>query len=395
MKLRFVPEDFRVSEQFAPHLCAGRGPYGVYLLTKRGWNTADALARAARELGVPLRFFRYGGRKDRWAVTEQVVTFLGDRDCSGDWGGFSLRYLGRASEPMAPSLIKGNHFEITVRDLAPPEAQIATARAEVVRASGFPNYFDDQRFGSVRDGCISAGDLLVRRQWEEALRALVALPGPDDPPAVRRHRAELAGLWGDWGASLKAAAGGVERRVFALLAADPGAARAAVNLLPRETLSLHLAAWQSQVWNDMLRHLVREGAGPDGMLHIHSWPGAAGPYLFPASPQVTATLVNRELPTMGRKVAWQDTATETLTRDLLAAQGLRPEDFVLRGLPKVQLYSAQRAAAVVPRDLMVSCGEDEHHPGRHKLNLRFALPAGSFGTMLVKACHAADGSRIS
>lgn len=385
MKLRFVPEDFHVIEQPVLRYGDEGGPYGVYLLTKRGWNTMDALARAARELGVPLGLFRYGGLKDRWAVTEQCVTFYGEKDCSGDWGGFSLRYLGRVAEPMAPSLIQSNSFQIIIRDLQPVEADAAARRAGTVRLYGFPNYFDDQRFGSMRDSGVFAGDLLVRRRWPQALEALVAMPGPDDPPAVKRHRGELARRWGDWTACLEAASGEVERRVFALLAEQPGAARAAVNLLPRETLGLHLAAWQSHVWNDLLRHAVRRNAGTaSGAFDSH--PGTEGPYLFPSSPEGLTGLAGLALPTMGRKIAWPDAGIEALCRELLGALGLRPENFVLRGLPKVQLYSTLRAAVVAPSDLTVIGPEvDESHPGRLKLKLGFSLPAGSFGTMLVKA----------
>lgn len=386
MKLRLVPEDFQVQEQ-SSLACEQHGPYGVYMLAKTGHNTMDALARAAAYLGVPYGLFRYGGLKDRWAVTEQVVTVRTERDCSGDWDGFSLRYLGRASGPMTPSHIVANRFRVTVRDLGQAEAGTALSRAGFLRAYGFANYFDDQRFGSMREGPVFAGELLVRRRWAQALEALLALPGPDDPPAARRHRRELARRWGDWPACLEVAAGAAERRVFTLLLSQPGAARAAVNLVPREVLALHLAAWQSHLWNEALRRVVRDLASrkPAGA-PLSSHPGAAGTYLFPAWPDQAADLSGKALPTLGRGLSWPEPALEGLYRGFLAPLGLGPDSFVLRGLPKVQLRSSLRFAVVVPSAFsLAGPSPDEHHPGRLKLELGFGLPAGSYGTMLVKA----------
>ncbi|MDP2873563.1 MAG: tRNA pseudouridine(13) synthase TruD [Bacillota bacterium] len=380
------PEDFRVSEESRLALADG-GPFGVYLLAKTGWTTPEALDRAARDLGLPYGVFRYGGLKDRWAVTEQTVTVRTERDCSGEWNGFSLRALGRAADPMSPGAIVANRFRIVLRDLSACGAATAAAEAARLPGRGFANYFDDQRFGSMRDGQLFAGDLIVRRDWAGALRALLAMSGPDDPSAIRHHRRELARRWGDWPACLEAADGPAESQVFRMLAHEPRAVRAAVNLLPRETLAFHLAAWQSHLWNEVLRQAVRRaGEDGEGGVGLRTHPGTAGPYLSPARPDAAERLLRLVLPTLGRGIAWPDAPIEELYRGLLAPLGLRPENFVLRGLPKVQLRSSLRPAAVTPRELEVSGpAADAFHPGRCSLELGFSLPPGSYGTMLVKA----------
>src|SRR5207244_7630174 len=46
----------------------------------------------------------------------------------------------------------GNRFQVIVRDVSREERAIFSAAFEEVRAFGVPNYFDDQRFGSVTAG---------------------------------------------------------------------------------------------------------------------------------------------------------------------------------------------------------------------------------------------------
>ena len=150
MKLKVKNEDFRVKE--VPLLEPEEtGDFGVYTLAKAGWNTGDALLRAARQLGVPYSIFSYGGRKDKHALTEQTVTARSARDLSVEGDGYSLMLLGRSPRPMGPDLIGSNVFEITMRSLSDDEVGLVARREPVVASRGFPNFFDDQRFGSLED----------------------------------------------------------------------------------------------------------------------------------------------------------------------------------------------------------------------------------------------------
>ena len=51
-----------------------------------------------------------------------------------------------------------------------------------------------------------------------------------------------------------------------------------------------------------------------------------------------------------------------------------------------------RSAVAVPQDLAAEPADDELHPPRHKLTLRFILPRGSYATILVKRLTVSAGS---
>jgi tRNA pseudouridine13 synthase len=386
VRIKCRPEDFLVRERNRladpANLNSAAGEYGVYRLTKRALTTPDAIGLAARRLGLPKGAFRYGGLKDRWGVTEQTVTVRSQRDCSASWQDMSLLRLGWAGRHVGPGDILANEFEVTVRDLPPDwqpgEPYGAGAGALMV------NYFDDQRFGSIREGGQFAGEALVRREWARALYLLVAAAGPSDLPGDAAMRRRLATAWGDWEACRQIAPPGARRRIFQLLSREPGGFRGAVNLLGQEELSHHLGAWQSQIYNQMVRLALRRALGSD----LRVVAGAAGDYLFPAidGTAAHASLAGLELPTMGRGARWPDARGEELGRAVLEPLGLRPQDFVVRGLARYQLRSHVRPAWVKPAGLeaLGPARPDQLHAGRLAVTLCFGLPPGSYATILIK-----------
>jgi tRNA pseudouridine13 synthase len=69
-----------------------------------------------------------------------------------------LHYLGQVAAPYGPKAVVGNRFRIVIRDLSSSEARQALDALDEVRQEGVPNYFDDQRFGSVtQSGASSHG----------------------------------------------------------------------------------------------------------------------------------------------------------------------------------------------------------------------------------------------
>jgi tRNA pseudouridine13 synthase len=148
MKLKQRPEDFCVDELTDAQGGEG-GDFAFYRLEKTGWTTPDALAAIRRRWNIDHRHLSYGGLKDRHAVTSQYLTiFRGpQRDLSHP--GIRLRYLGQRAEPYTSQHIRANRFRITLRAMSEVALERALAALDEVRAVGLPNYFDDQRFGSV------------------------------------------------------------------------------------------------------------------------------------------------------------------------------------------------------------------------------------------------------
>ncbi|HEX8948118.1 MAG TPA: tRNA pseudouridine(13) synthase TruD, partial [Dissulfurispiraceae bacterium] len=205
-----------------------KGEFALFLLEKRGWNTVDLLRRLSRELGIPFSDFSYGGRKDRHALTRQYVNIrkqqMPDKEprrIAVREADYSLSFVGHSDRPMGPDLIRGNRFAITIRDLTGGETRSAPGCIEAVRKTGYPNYFDDQRFGSfdTRQGFIA--EKILKGHYNGALKISLTHIRPADRGEDKERRRFFFEQWGDWKACLERAKTLSEKDAFSILVKDP------------------------------------------------------------------------------------------------------------------------------------------------------------------------------
>ncbi|MGB9885650.1 MAG: tRNA pseudouridine(13) synthase TruD [Moorellales bacterium] len=390
MKVKVRPEDF-VVEEMARLPLRSRGPYRLYRLEKKNWNTVDLLLRLARTHGLPFRLFAYGGLKDRHAHTLQYVTVRHPTDLTTEGKNFSFRSLGFLDRPMGPDLLLGNRFRITVRHLSPRETTAFAASAEEVRRFGFPNYFDDQRFGSLDRDMGFMAERLLKGHYNGSLQAYLTGIYPEEKREAKERKRFFREHWGDWATCLSRAKTTMERRIFSLLAERPKAHIEALQMIPAEELSLLFSAYQSFLFNELLRRLLE-----DLGLELFSVPGAAGPYRFyrRLAPEDLAYLRNLRLPLVAGRMTFPDRRTAVLFEQVLAERGIKRPDFNLRRIRQAFFKSTPREAIVFPQNLALTDPEpDELYPGKLKLTLLFALPRGSYGTMLIKRLAGHSRSR--
>src|SRR5262245_32695174 len=169
MKLKQQPDDFFV-EELTDVLPGERGPFAFYRLEKRGWTTPDALAAVRRRWQIDPRRLAYGGLKDRHAHTVQYLSIHHGPRRGLPHHDVTVQYLGQVGEPYSSRAVRANRFRITLRDLSAERAGAVVDEAEAVRRDGVPNYFDDQRFGSVAGGQEFVAKLMVLGRHEEALK---------------------------------------------------------------------------------------------------------------------------------------------------------------------------------------------------------------------------------
>ena len=148
MKVKQRPEDFQV-EELTDRIPSGAGPYALYRLEKSGWSTPDALAAVQRRWRIDSRRISFGGLKDRHARTVQFLTIYRGPQRNLSQQAIAVRYLGQAAEPYTSKDIRANRFRLTLRDLDAGALPSMEQAIDEVRREGVPNYFDDQRFGSV------------------------------------------------------------------------------------------------------------------------------------------------------------------------------------------------------------------------------------------------------
>lgn len=162
-RLRSEPEDFDVDEipLYAP---AGAGDHTFVRVEKRLRTTEEVAKALSRLADVSPRDVGYAGRKDRVAVTRQWFSVPGlppEAALAFEMPGVRVLEAVRHGHKLRTGQLRGNRFDILVRDVDDALAVRAETRlAEILRV-GMPNRFGEQRFG--RDGDNAAQGLAVLR----------------------------------------------------------------------------------------------------------------------------------------------------------------------------------------------------------------------------------------
>lgn len=189
--LRATDDDFRVDEIPSYEPC-GEGEHTYLRFEKRGMTTTYAITQIARALKIQARDVGYAGMKDRHAVTTQTVSLPrvdAERVAALSVPGLQVLSVSRHRNKLRTGHLRGNRFELRVRDLPDVGAALARARAiaAVIGGAGVPNYYGEQRFGRDGDNAAKA------REW------LSGGPAPRDPQhrrfLVSSLQSELFNAW--------------------------------------------------------------------------------------------------------------------------------------------------------------------------------------------------------
>ena len=377
--IKSIPGDFIVEEK-ADLPLGERGGYRVYLLQKSNWTTLDLIYFLSHSLSVPFKKFSYGGKKDKHGLTYQFITIRDKRDFSKRGKGFSLESKGFMERRMSPDLIKGNFFTITIRNLRDLES--IEKNIEETKKFGFPNFFDDQRFRSFSPERGFFAEKILKKHWNGALQVFLTSIYPEMRRKDRQSKEALLENWRDWETCLRLAKYPLEKRIFRHLINNPKDFRGALQLVPEEEVSMLYSSFQSHLWNELLRRLIKEK-----VKDFEEIKGSEGSYLFWKRLDDSAFFYfsNLELPTSSAKMEFPDDLTHSRYEEILKERNLKKSSFRTEILTRVYFKSFMRKAVIIPGDIkIIDKGKDELHQGKMKMTISFFLPRGSYGTMLIK-----------
>jgi tRNA pseudouridine13 synthase len=386
VKVKATPADFLVREVSSLAPGSRRSEFAVFRLSKCSWDTFDLIDLLARRWGVQRRDIGVGGMKDRHGDTEQLISVRGLAGAPAPLSdkNFSMSFEGWTDSPVTARDISGNRFTITLRDCTPREAECILANAPEAARDGFPNYYDEQRFGSARHGAGFMGKEMFLGRREKALR-LWFTPSKHDDQKTRKMKRLVIENWGNW----KACAGagfGEYGRVLAYLAENHRGYHQALERLDRRFLLFVLNAYQSFLFNEVLARWLSETACAGGAACVPV-KYAFGDYLFYRAlpPAAAAAARAALLPVPGYDTACADPLVARILGEVLEREGITLADLRVRQMRRIHVGGVERAAVVTPADLQVTPpAEDDLYPGKRKLTLGFFLPRGSYATILIK-----------
>jgi tRNA pseudouridine13 synthase len=381
MKLKCQLEDFQVAE--LTEFSAEGGPFALYRLTKRAEGTLEAVAKICKRWQLARRRVSYGGLKDKHALAQQFLTIERGPPQDLTLGRVQLKYLGQAARHFTPRDIHGNRFQIVVRDLAEDEVAAAQAAMEEVRRDGLPNYFDDQRFGSLG----KSGEFIARAwcagDYERALWLALADPCAADRRADREQKRLLRERWGDWVGCRAVLDKSPRWNAVNYLAERPTDFRGALARLPVDLRGLYLSAFQSFLWNQMLANLLRRECPSDALRDVDLKIGSV-PFFRTLTPEQRTHLAGLQLPLPSARLHLDEGSIAQLIAETLSPYGLELRRLRVKYPRDTFFAKGTRAVLVCPTELSSASNPDEVYPGSLRVTLHCELPRSAYATIVVK-----------
>lgn len=391
MKSKHTPDDFAVEEltDFQPT----GGDYALYRLSKRGIGTLEAAQVIREACRLDWQQWAVGGLKDAQAVTTQFVTIHRGQPRNLRTDDLSLEYLGQANRAFASTDIRANRFVVVLRDASSSQTAGIEQAFASVGACGVPNYFDDQRFGSVGKSGQFVAKPWCLGDYESALRLALADSNIRDRPADRADKRLLERHWRDWNACLNELSSPERRRPIEFLRFNSRDFRGAIARLSVDARRMYLSAFQSYLWNQLLDEFLRARLPAEQIVtrELADWLADSKVAFFldlDADQAAAFARTALSLPT-ARTQLEPGSEIESLTNRVVGRHGLAVRQLRVK-YPRDSFFSkGDRPIVFRPTNTSLSTAPDELHPDHQKITLTFDLPRGCYATILMKRLLAA------
>lgn len=377
MKLRQVPEDFTV-EEIAGFSIKQAGDYKLYLLDKKNLETFALLSYLSKQNGIPVRAFGIAGIKDRHAVTRQYLTIPTKYNIhTKEERNFNITHIGYVDKSLRPGMLKGNRFEIVVRSVKKGELDGIYMKAKTVAEAGVPNYFDSQRFGSVIEGFIAKQ--LVLRDYEKAVKMFLTQYTSHENANVREEKKLILSGWP------KLTGLRVKTRSLAIVIEEYNKKRSwlsAYKAVPRNLREMYVSAYQSYLWNECVKEILRRKIDDKYLYPIEY---AAGKLMFfKRSEEIKDLPVRLSLISHDMVL---DKENKDVIKKILSKEGITLEQFDIKGATGNFFKTHERDIILKPEDFHISEPQTDEMNGKnnfYKIILKFTLTKGGYATIVTK-----------
>jgi len=356
------------------------GDFTYFVLQKRSWNTLQALREIGNKLHCGMKRFGYAGVKDRNAVTTQLVSaFKIDRGALLDLRIKDIKINGAwsAKEKLRIGELLGNRFTISIREVAPDAEEKVTEISASLNGLS-PNYFGEQRFGSVRKNTHLVGKSMVCGNFREAVWNYLTYIDEGERAEGKEARRQLAAE-GDFKKALNYFPHYLKYEITLLnhLSSYPNDYINALRKLPRGLSLMFVHAYQSYIFNKLLSKKITEGRISIECGDMICGKGAFG---FPKLDEIKIAEGRAEpgeyLP-VGRVIGYETTGLTDYERETLQEERISEKDFLIKSLPELSSKGALRC-------FFISTEKLKFHYEDGKMIFNFLLPPGAYATSLMR-----------
>jgi len=386
MKLRQRPEDFRVDEQSDLDISQKDLEFSLYRLEKTGLDTFTLLAYLSKRLGVPYKEFGVAGLKDRHAITVQNITIPSRyKVTSVNEQNFKLEHIGYLAKAIDIGDLKGNKFEITVRDLRKEDLQGVPERSRDLETQGVPNYFDSQRFGSVIHGEFIARHV-IQGDLERAVKVFLTVFTHSEKAAIKKDKKALLDNWVKL-ENVRPATGILAKVVDVYKTTKDWAC--AFRAIPHNLRELYMSAYQSYIWNECVKTVIQDKVRRERLFIVRYDLGEL--IFFKKIEPYELDAIPKTFKTVSHKVDPSPYEGQVLD-EVLKREGISFSDLNVKKRTGYFFKVYDREIVVRPGGLKISdplIDELNDRPAkgggnRFKVVLSFALQKGSYATIMTK-----------
>ncbi|MCH2211847.1 MAG: tRNA pseudouridine(13) synthase TruD [Fuerstiella sp.] len=377
MKLKCQPEDFVVTENL--NLRSGRGPWALYRLVKTNIGTLEALEQISRVWNLPVNRIAHAGLKDRYAITHQSITIRHGPPVDLQQNSFRLEYQGQTDSELTAAQLRNNRFQIVMRRVTAASASETIRRITTPTGLVIPNYFDDQRFGSLGQSGEYIAAAWCRKDYERATWLALADPNRHDRATEKKQKQILRDHWGDWKLCKQQLNRSHRRSIITYLVDHPQGFRKAFALIRPHLRGLYLSAFQSAVWNRVLGQVILQLP-----LRLVTTPIADALLPFGILPLNVTSTVDSTIPLISARNRNLSEKQQHRADEATGHYGLRSDEMKV-AYPRDRFFSkGSRRCWISPSDLSAQTRPDELYPGYQCICLDFRLPPGCYATMLIR-----------
>jgi tRNA pseudouridine13 synthase len=353
-------------------------------MDKQKLSTFEAVERIRSRYGLRPGAISFCGLKDKQGRTEQLIAVDGaEVDCQEP--DLRLKPLGRTARPLSAANTTSNRFSVTVRAVTDEDLQELPRAAAEVNRLGVVNYFDSQRFGSLKHGQGYIAKDLLRGDFEAALRNYLAKPSPLDRSDDAKVKEFWRKHWGDWTRRVPFEAARRYDRVIRSLKEKPEDYLRAFLQIDAAYRALLLFTYQSWLWNEGVRRLLQLALPRTALFPLRY---QAGTLLFhqDADAETLRWLRDLTFPLLGPDTPLAEPRVREAVEWVLGKEKLRLDQLRIPGAERLLFFKhEEREVLVQPSKLVLGRTQpDELNRGFGKLNVAFTLPPGSYATLVVK-----------
>ncbi len=333
----------------------------------------EAIRRIARFNRVSKKRITFAGVKDKRAVTSQKICFF--KPETARLKEFKSKFIKLSNaewkkEKLRIGMLKGNKFEITIRqiELTKNETQKRIKDCFKEMEKGIANYFGEQRFGGIRKVSHLVGKEFIKGNFEKAVMLYLTATNELEEKEIQKARKELKETK-DFRKAIKDFPGKFryERGILNQLIKEPDDFIKAFRVLPKNLRYLFVHAYQSYLFNKIIKERIKQGIGlkktKEDIL-INGIPSA---------------------PLIGFQTVFAEGKIGKIEKEILEKEKIELKQFYVKDMKEMSSKGTRKEIVLFPENLKLKeISEDEFSQGKLKTCISFYLSKGNYGTTVLK-----------